>query len=156
MQSISKHISYVEAIHSDVAKRLGIDNNPNDKQLLCMQDLATRIFEPIREHFGVPIYVSSFFRSGALNKLLRGATSSQHLKGEAMDIDADVLGGVTNKEIFTYIKDNLIFDQLIAENIGKDGTGGWIHVSLRETNNRNEVLSMSIIDGKKYYEELTS
>ena len=151
MDNISKHITYKEATQSDTAKRLGIINDPDANQLLCMQDLATRIFEPLREHFGVPIYISSFFRSKVLNKAIKGATSSQHMKGQAMDIDADMFGQVTNKQIFNYIKDNLVFDQLIDECIGEDGTGGWVHVSLNGNNNRGEILTMRIVDNKKIY-----
>jgi hypothetical protein len=62
-----------------------------------------------------PIYVSSFFRSKKLNKAAKGSSSSTHMKGEAMDLDADVFGKVTNAQIFHYIKDNLEFDQLIWE-----------------------------------------
>lgn len=154
MENISLHISYKEATHSDVGKRLNIDNTPNEKQLQCMQDIATRVFEPLREYFGVPIYISSFFRSKALNKAIKGATGSQHMKGQAMDIDADnsKYGFVTNGEIFDYIRKNLVFDQLILENVSEDGTGGWVHVSLNGDSNRGEVLTMKIIDNKKVYE----
>lgn len=150
---VSKHITYDEATRSDVGKRLGISNKPNTKQLVGMKNLATHIFESIREHFGVPIYISSFFRSSALNIVLHGATGSQHLKGEAIDIDADVFGKICNKDIFNYVLNNLTFDQLIDEGIGNDGTGGWVHISLTNGHNRQEVLIMTIKDGKKYYEQ---
>lgn len=153
MINISTHITYKEATQSDTAKRLGITNEPNAEQLLCMQDLATRIFEPLRAHFCVPIYISSFFRSIDLNKAIGGATSSQHMKGQAMDIDADMFGIINNRQIFNYIKDNLVFDQLIDECIGPDGTGGWVHVSLNGDNNRHEVLVMHMDGNKKIYEQ---
>jgi zinc D-Ala-D-Ala carboxypeptidase len=153
MVNISTHISYLEATRSDTAKRLGISNDPNAEQLVCMQDVATRIFEAIRAHFCVPIYVSSFFRSSALNKAIGGATSSQHMKGQAMDLDADMFGIITNRQIFDYIKDNLVFDQLIDECIGPDGTGGWVHVSLNGDNNRGEILVMHMEGNKKVYEK---
>lgn len=142
MTIISKHISYNEATRSDTAKRLGIDNTPNADQLLRMQDLATRIFEPIREHFGKPIYIASFFRSSALNKAVGGATKSQHMLGEAMDIDASTFGEVTNKEIFDYIKDNLEFDQLIWE-FGNEEEPDWIHVSYTTSkDNRKQIIKL--------------
>jgi zinc D-Ala-D-Ala carboxypeptidase len=137
MESLSKHISYEEAIHSDTAKRLGILNIPNAEQLINMRNLATRIFEPVRAHFNVPIYISSFFRSSALNKAVGGATASQHManNGAAMDIDADRYGGITNQQIFDFIKDTLDFDQLILEN-------GWVHCSYKEKGNRKQIVNV--------------
>lgn len=151
MKQISDHITYAEAVHSDFAKRLGIANAPNEEQLVCMRKLAECVFEPLRNHFGVPIYISSFFRSAVLNKAIKGSASSLHMKGEAIDIDADVYGKVTNKKMFDYIKDNLEFDQLILENVGSDGTGGWVHVSYKNSGNRNQLLKMEIKNGKVTY-----
>lgn len=143
MDNISPHISYAEATHSDTAKRLGLPNIPYPTQLECMQELATRIFEPLREHFGVPIYISSFFRSERLNKAIRGAKGSQHMLGEAMDIDAEKFGGVTNKQIFEFIRDNLEFDQLLWE-FGTDEEPDWVHVSFTTRKpNRNQVLKIT-------------
>jgi hypothetical protein len=154
MLNISKHISYKEATQSDVAKRLGIANDPDANQLLCMQEVATRIFEPIRDHFGLPIYISSFFRSSALNKAIGGATGSQHLKGQAIDMDADMFSGLTNQQIFDYIRVNLDFDQLLAEGIKLDGTPDWVHCSyVSEDKNRHQVLKMIMINGIKTYED---
>ena len=148
---VSKNISYKEATHSTTAKRLGIDNTPNAEQFSNMVYVAKNVFQPIREHFGVPIYVSSFFRSEALNKAVRGSSSSTHIKGEAMDLDADVFEGVTNAQIFEYIKNNLEFDQLIWE-FGTDENPAWVHVSLSKRNNRKQVLKAVRVDGKTHYE----
>jgi hypothetical protein len=148
---VSKNISYKEATHSTTAKRLGIDNTPNAEQFSNMVYVAENVFQPVREHFGVPIYVSSFFRSEALNKAVRGSSSSTHIKGEAMDLDADVFEGVTNAQIFEYIKNNLEFDQLIWE-FGTDENPAWVHVSLSKRNNRKQVLKAVRVDGKTHYE----
>lgn len=148
---VSKNISYKEATHSTTAKRLGIDNTPNAEQFSNMVYVAENVFQPVREHFGVPIYVSSFFRSEALNKAVRGSSSSTHIKGEAMDLDADVYEGVTNAQIFNYIKDNLEFDQLIWE-FGTDENPAWVHVSLSKRNNRKQILKAVRVDGKTHYE----
>ena len=109
---ISKHISLKEATKSNTAQRLGIENFPNNDTLIQMQALAENIFEPLREHVGGPIYITSFYRSPELNKAIGGSSKSQHCLGQAIDVD-DVLGRATNKEMFEYIKDNLDFDQLI-------------------------------------------
>lgn len=149
---LTKHVSYKEVIRSDTAKRRGIKNIPTTKQLAKIRVLCEKVFEPLREYFGVPIFLSSVFRSSELNKALRGAKNSQHLanNGAAMDLDADIFGRITNKEIGDYIRENLEFDQLIYENwTGTDYA--WIHVSYNEGKNRKEVLTMQRIKGKAVY-----
>lgn len=148
---ISKNISYKEATLSTTAKRLGIDNTPDSDQFSNMIHVAEGVFQPVRERFDTPIYVSSFFRSEALNKAIKGSSSSTHMKGEAMDLDADVYGRVTNAEIFHYIKDNLDFDQLIWE-FGTDDNPDWVHVSLSKKANRKQVLVAKRVNGKTTYE----
>ena len=141
MYKLSEHLTYKEAIVSLTAKKWGIDNTPNNEQLLNMVELAKNVFEPIREHFKVPLFVSSMFRSEALNKKLKGAEDSQHCKGEAMDIDADMFSEITNEEIFFYILHNLDYDQLILEDVTK-GKAAWVHVSYKKEGNRKEALFM--------------
>lgn len=136
--NISPHITYNEAVKSQTAIRFGIDNTPNAPQLECMKLVALKIFEPLREHFGVPIGISSFFRSKKLNARIGGAKNSQHCTGEAIDIDGDIYGQVSNTEIFNWIRDNLAFDQLIREY----GTSGWVHVSYRSQGNRGQVWAV--------------
>ena len=46
---ISNHITYAEAIHSNTAKRKGVDNTPNPNQIEAMKLLAEKVFEPLRE-----------------------------------------------------------------------------------------------------------
>ena len=57
---ISDHITHAEAIHSNTAKRRGIDNTPNQTQVEAMKLLAEKVFEPLREFVGGPIKVNSF------------------------------------------------------------------------------------------------
>lgn len=139
MKNISKHISYSEATKSQTAVKYRKDNTPDASQLEAMKYIAETVFEPLREHFKKPIAVTSFFRSKPVNVLLGGATNSQHCKGEAMDLDADVLGGLTNADIFYFVKDNLVFDQLIWE-FGSDKQPGWVHVSCKKAKNRKQLL----------------
>ena len=150
MDTISKHISFKEATNSYTAKKEGIDNIPNYNQLECMKLLAFNVFEPIRNYFNVPIYIASFFRSEKLNDKIKGAIGSQHTKGEAMDLDADRYGKITNKQIFDYIKDNLEFDQLIWE-YGDTNNPSWVHVSYKNKNNRKEILKAIKVNGKTKY-----
>jgi hypothetical protein len=112
-----------------MAKRKGIDNTPTNEEIENMKILAEKIFQPIRDHFGVPIHISSGYRSKKLNKAIGGSSTSQHCKGEAIDIDMDGSdSGITNVQIFRYIKENLFFDQLIWE-FGNNSNPSWVHVS---------------------------
>ena len=139
MENISKHISYKEAIRSTTADRLGIDNKPGQVELINMEVIAERIFEPLREWVGGPIRINSFYRSPKLNKAIGGSKRSQHIEGRAMDID-DTYGHKTNAEMFNFIKQNLDFDQMIWE-FGTDDNPNWVHVSyVSEDSNRNRCL----------------
>jgi len=153
MESISDHITYVEATNSETAMHFKIKNEPDEKQLSAMALLARMIFEPLRNHFNIAIGISSFFRCEELNNKVGGSASSQHVKGEAMDIDAHVFGGVTNKEIFQYIKNNLNFDQLIAEFPDEEGEPDWVHVSYTDIN-RRQVLVSNRKGNKTVYERI--
>lgn len=134
---LSKNLSLSEVIKSNTAIRKGIDNNPTRKHLDSLEYIAVNVFQRIRDHFKKPIYISSGYRSEALNKAIGGSKTSQHSKGEALDIDNDHRGSVSNKEIFDYIKDNLDFDQLINEE-----NYSWVHVSYKKSGNRKQVLDM--------------
>ena len=136
---ISKHISYKEGVYSNTATRRGIDNTPNNEQLDNMKLLAKEVFEPLRTYVGGPIKINSFFRSPELNTAIGGSTTSQHCKGQAMDID-DTFGRMTNAEMYHWIKENLDFDQMIWE-FGDDDNPNWVHVSyVSAEENRNRCL----------------
>ena len=136
---ISDHITYAEAIHSNTAKRRGIDNTPNPAQVETMKVTAEKIFEPLRKFVGGPIKVNSFFRSPELNTAIGGSKTSQHCKGQAIDID-DVFGYKTNAEMYNWIKENLNFDQMIWE-FGTDMNPNWVHISyVSDEDNRNRCL----------------
>lgn len=134
MRNISKYITYQEATTSQTATRKGIDNTPKENELVAMQLVGIRVFDAVREHFGTPLRVSSFYRSPELNKAVGGSGTSQHVKGHAIDIQGT--GKVTNKMIFDYIKENLDFDQLINEY-----NFSWVHVSyVSKEKNRKQIL----------------
>jgi len=136
---ISDNITYAEAIHSQTAKRRGIDNTPTAKQVEVMKLTAEKIFEPLRKFVDGPIKVNSFFRSAELNKAIGGSKTSQHCKGQAIDID-DVFGHKTNAEMYNWVKENLNFDQMIWE-FGTDMNPNWVHISyVSEEDNRNRCL----------------
>ena len=152
---ISDHITYAEAIHSNTAKRKSIDNTPSEVQVLSMKLLADKIFEPLRKWVGGPIKVNSFFRSITLNEAIGGVSSSQHCKGQAIDID-DVYGYKTNAEMYKWIKENLDFDQMIWE-FGTDMQPNWIHISyVSEEENRNKCLKAYKEHNRTKYKVISS
>jgi hypothetical protein len=148
---ISPHLNLAEVTRSDSAKRHGIDNTPTPEHLENFKLLAEKVFEPIRLHFKTPIFISSGYRSQALNAFIKGSATSQHCKGQAIDIDMDgSKGGVTNKMVFDFIKSRLDFDQLIAE-FPENSNPAWVHVSYVKTGNRKQILVAKRISGATRY-----
>ena len=147
---ISEHISYREGVYSITATRLGINNTPEDDQLHFMEIIAEEVFEPLRVWVGGPIKINSFYRSPELNTAIGGSKTSQHCKGQAMDID-DTFGKATNAEMYHWIKENLDFDQMIWE-FGDDDNPIWVHISyVSEDKNRNRCLKAYKENGKTKY-----
>ena len=147
---ISKHISYNEGVHSNTAIRRGIDNTPTDDQLYFMEIVAEEVFEPLREWVGGPIKINSFYRCPELNTAIGGSATSQHCKGQAMDID-DTFGKATNAEMYNFIKEHLDFDQMIWE-FGDDDNPAWVHVSyVSPEKNRNRCLKAYKENSKTKY-----
>ena len=149
---LSKNLTLKEAVKSNTAIRLGIPNIPEDWEIHNLRAVAENVFQPVRDHFGVPIAVSSGYRSKELNKAIGGSKYSQHMIGEALDIDAHVFGKVTNAEIFNYIKNNLEWDQMIWE-FGDDEEPNWVHVSYKEAGHNRKQIKRARRDEKNriYY-----
>jgi hypothetical protein len=148
---LSKNLDLSEVIRSETAKRKGISNMPTPEHIENFKKLAENVFQPIRDHFGVPIRISSGYRSKALNTAIGGSLSSQHCQGEAIDIDMDGTC-ITNAQIFNYIKDNLIFDQMIWE-FGTDKNPDWVHVSYESTGKQRKQLLRAVrANGKTTYQ----
>ena len=93
---LSKNLSLAEVTKSTTAKRLGIDNTPDDWVTENLKKVAEHVFQPLRDHFGRPIFVSSGYRSPELNVAIGGSKRSQHVEGRALDLDGDVFGHVSN------------------------------------------------------------
>jgi hypothetical protein len=143
---LSKNLALAEVMRSETAKRKGISNMPTPEHIENFKLLAENVFQPIRDHFGVPIILSSGYRSKELNTAVGGALSSQHCTGEAIDIDMDGTT-VKNAEIFNFIKDNLNFDQLIWE-FGTDSNPDWVHVSYESTGKQRKQILKAVKSGK--------
>ena len=144
---LSQHFDLSEFTRSESAKREGLDNTPTSEHLENLKVLCEKVLEPIRLKYG-SINISSGYRGKMLNHFIGGSVNSDHCVGRAADIDMDDVGtGVTNKEIFDYIKDNLEFDQLINE-----FNYAWVHVGYRQGANRKQVLKALKEKGKTVYQ----
>ena len=148
---VTTHVSYKEVTKSNTATRRGIENIPSGEQMENIKLLCEKVFEPLREHVGGPIAINSLFRSVELNKAIGGSSTSQHcaINGAAMDID-DTLGGMSNADMFEFIKNKLDFDQLIWEYGNKDNPD-WVHVSYKARDNRKQILKCSKVKGRTVY-----
>jgi hypothetical protein len=154
---ISEHLTLAELIRSESAKRNGITNMPTPEHIANLKELAENIFEPIRANFRCPILISSGYRSRELNAKIGGASGaslSQHCFGQAIDIDMDgTTYGVTNADIFHFIKDKLPFDQLICE-LGNDTNPVWVHCSYSNRFRKDVLIAYKTLGTthyKKYY-----
>jgi len=137
---LSEHFSLQEMTKSQTGERKGIENTPGPKEIENLKQLCENVLEKIRINFGRPVVVNSGYRGPKLNKAIGGARNSQHLTGQAADIE---IPGMDNKILFCWIKNNLNFDQLILEYY-KPGIpdSGWVHVSWNSSGNRKQVITI--------------
>lgn len=134
---ISKNFTLDELIHTST----GLENIPNESQIKNLVYVVENFLQPLRDALGSPIIVTSGFRSKAVNSAIGGAPSSQHLKGEAIDFASPRL---KNEELIDLAKElGLPFDQLIDEQLynSKGIRRNWIHVSLKRTGNRKQLMT---------------
>jgi len=147
---LSGHFSLAELTKSQTATRKGIDNKPTLEHIENLTELCVQILEPTRRNFSKPMVITSGYRSEELCEAIGSKTTSQHAKGEAADFE---MFGIDNKELAKYIKNNLVFDQLILEFYNPDDpSSGWVHCSYSKEENRKQSL---LYNGKDYTEWLT-
>lgn len=138
---LSPSFTLAEFTASSTASSLRIDNTPNAAQIAAMKLLCAKVLEPLRAHFGRPIRITSGFRSPRLCVAVGSSAGSQHVKGEAADLE---ISGIDNVTVATFVRDRLPFDQLILENyVRGQPNSGWIHVSYRDGRLRKETLTYS-------------
>ena len=133
-----KYFSIKELTKSETATKKGIDNTPNAEQVKNLEALIDNLLDPIREQWGSAIYVTSGFRSVALNKTVGGVPNSHHIGGYAADLTVKSHAG--NKALFEMIRrSKLKWTQLISEKTTSQGCG-WVHISYVPSNLKNQVL----------------
>jgi len=146
---LSENFTLDELTKSQEAIRLGIENEPNDEQVGNLILLCKNILQPIRNHFKMPVSVSSGFRSAALCEAIGSSAKSQHTKGQAADFE---IFGVHNKEVSDWIVKNLDYDQCILEFWNpNDPNSGWVHCSYNDNGNRKQYLRASKVNNAVIY-----
>lgn len=136
---LSENFTLEEMIRSSTASRRGYKEQfaPGPEIIANLKDLCVNVLQPLRLYIKKPVFVSSGFRCERLNKAVGGVKNSQHLTGEAADLQA--VGDMENRELFEAIKKSGIpFDQLLWE-FGDHNNPDWVHVSFSK-NNRGQVL----------------
>ena len=148
---LTENFSLNELTKSQTAERKGIDNTPSTEYQETLKSLCEMILQPIRDHFGQVVSVSSGYRSQELCVAIGSSTQSQHAKGQASDFE---IFGVSNKELADYIDQNLDYDQLILEYWkGEDEpNSGWVHCSFNTQGNRKQYLRAYKENGSTKYE----
>jgi hypothetical protein len=150
---LQKNVSLKELTKSESATRFGISNEPTEEALSNLQKLATHILQPVRDHFGKPLIITSGYRSPELCVKIGSTTTSQHTKGQAADFE---IGGIANKDLSDWIHQNLDYDQLILEFWKpEDPNSGWVHCSYKGQGlNRKQYLRAITENGKTKYEPM--
>ena len=138
---VTMHFTIEELYASATAKAKSIDNKPGVQQLINLVYLTAYVLEPLRVAMKEPIPISSGYRCQRLNAAVGGVSNSQHMKGQAADLN---IGGdrAKGRKWFDYIKNHLPFDQLIWERNTRTGSE-WVHVSFVYPDfgrNRKQVL----------------
>jgi hypothetical protein len=141
---LSKYFTKEEFEHSNTAVQRSISNVMDSGQTQKAIDLCENVLDKIREHTGKPLKLNCGYRSPLVNKAVGGAKSSQHILGEAADLD------LHSRELFVWIIENLEFDQAIFE-FGTDDNAGWFHLSYRKGRNRKQALRAKKQAGKTVY-----
>ena len=147
--NLSKSFTLNELTKSQEATRLGIDNTPNEEQIQNLKILCENILQPIRDFYGMPVSVSSGYRSIALCEAIGSSAKSQHTKGQAADFE---IFGVANKDVAEFIVKNIEYDQCILEFWNEnDPNSGWVHCSYSANGNRKQYLKAEKLNGRIVY-----
>jgi len=147
--NLSKSFTLNELTKSQEATRLGIDNTPNEEHIENLKILCEKILQPLRDYYGMPVSVSSGYRSAALCEAVGSSSKSQHTKGQAADFE---IFGIANKDVADFIVQNLDYDQCILEFWNEnEPNSGWVHCSYNPLGNRKQFLKAQKLNGRVVY-----
>ena len=143
---LTEHFTLEELIYSSTAKAKGLKNEPTQDHIENLKLLAQYVLEPIREKIGCPLVISSGYRSEKVNALVGGSKTSQHILGQAADIQI-FDKTKTNTDLFNTIVEmirsgEIQIGQCIAEKVG--GEISWVHISTPTDRLRKQILIADI------------
>jgi len=155
---LSNSFTLSEMLKSNTANRKGIEEQykPSKEVIDNLTNLCRKVLQPIRDSLEMPVRVTSGYRCEELNKAIGGSSKSQHIKGEAADIELWIRGQEKNAILLDEIinlsfRNEIEFDQLIIEYPVND-VPKWIHISYSD-NNRKQILIAERIGGKTVYKK---
>ena len=147
--NLTANFSLHELTKSETALRMGFDNTPGEAEIEALRLLCEKVLQPVRDHFGKGVKCNSGFRSAENNAAVGGSRTSDHVKGQAADIE---IPGVPNAELAQWIMDNLEYTQLILEFYTPGiPDSGWVHVSYDPNNLKKQELTAMKVAGKTQY-----
>lgn len=116
---LGRFFTWAELTRSRAASRLGLDNTPPPEAQAAMRRLVEVVLDPLRAAIGRPVRLTSGFRARAVNDAVKGSSTSQHMRGEAVDI---VVDGVSAEALAAFIVQlGVPFDQVIWYDRGAAG-----------------------------------
>lgn len=135
---LTNNFTLEELIKSDTATIHKVNNYPNDNIIRNLKSLCDNVLQPIRDKYGKPIIVTSGYRCEKLNTLVGGVKTSQHVKGEAVDITC-----TDNRKLFNLIVDMVKRGTIRVGQLIDEHNYRWIHVSLPTLKNNNQILHIA-------------
>lgn len=139
-KQLTANFTLNELIRSNTATKLNIDNSPSDEIIDNLKKLCTNVLQPIRDKYGKPMVITSGYRCKALNKAVGGVKTSQHVLGQAADINN---GHTQNKSLFELIKQMVDDGEITVGQLLWEHCGQWIHVSLPTKKHKNEIRNIN-------------
>ena len=148
---LSPHFELREFVVSQTARDHGLDNTPPAEAVENLRALCVHTLEPLREALGLPIIITSGYRTRELNHLLvQHSNKSQHMNGEAADFVVQgskvKVQGESRRELLIkafrtiILNENIDFDQLIIY-------PSFIHVSYTNRRKNRQKLTRAFSNG---------
>lgn len=145
---MGKYFTLNELTRSATAVRKGINNSPSALIKSNLEAIIEKVLDPLREKWGKPIIVTSGYRCPKLNTIIGGASGSQHMKGEAVDIRTATDTRDENMKLLKILlKSDIVYDQVISEYVDAQGRPDWIHISYKK-NGGNRMKKTTCLNGK--------
>lgn len=126
-----KYFELTEFLKSEEALNRRIDNSPTFEIVEHLEELISKLLDPMREAYGKPLIISSGYRCPKLNQAVGGVSTSAHKIGYAADIKVKDVENLFNFVTEWVKARGVMFDQIFIET---KGSSKWLHVGLKNQN----------------------